>query len=194
MYFNMCSSLLNNSLFSMYDDLFNVSNRLLFNDFCSPTYYVYSYSVKNKPQKETFSPSINVSEDNHCYYLNVDLPGMTKDQVKMEFNENESLLTISGERMPNKDHLQNNNEDESSCSTSNQNDTTETENETNSTNNTEQCDRKYSLKESYYGKFERTVKIPKDADFNSIQATMENGLLKITISKTEKQIRSIQIQ
>ena len=188
----MCSSLLNNSLFSMYDGLFDFSNRLLFNDFCSPTYYVYSYSVNNKSQKETFSPSINVSEDNNCYYLNVDLPGMTKDQVKMEFNENESLLTISGERMPNK--TQNINEEESSCSTSIQNDATETENETNSTNNEEQCNRKYSLRESYYGKFERTFKIPKDADFNSIQATMENGLLKITISKTEKQIRSIQIQ
>ena len=188
----MCSSLLNNSLFSMYnDDLFDFSNRLLFNDFCSPTYYVYSYSVNNKSQKEIFSPSINVSEDSNCYYLNVDLPGMTKDQVKMEFNENESLLTISGERMPNNDHLQNNNEEESSCSTSNQNDVTETETETNTT---EECNRKYSLRESYYGKFERTFKIPKDADFNSIQATMENGLLRITISKTEKQIRSIQIQ
>jgi len=175
----------------MYDDLFDFSNRLLFNDFCSSTYYVYSYSVNNKSQKETFSPSINVSEDNHCYYFNVDLPGMTKDQVKMEFNENESLLTISGERMLNKDHLQSNNEDESSCSTSIQNDATETETKTNTT---EVCNRKYSLKESYYGKFERTIKIPKDADFNSIQATMENGLLKITFSKTEKQIHSIQIQ
>ncbi|ORY46174.1 HSP20-like chaperone, partial [Neocallimastix californiae] len=44
-----------------------------------------------------FSPKINISEDENNYYIHADLPGMTKDQVKIELNE-EHILTISGER------------------------------------------------------------------------------------------------
>eukprot|EP00833_Pecoramyces_ruminatium_P000839 jgi/Orpsp1_1/1174871/evm.model.c7180000051745.1 len=41
-----------------------------------------------------FSPKINLSEDEKNYYIHADLPGMTKDKVKMELNENR-ILTIS---------------------------------------------------------------------------------------------------
>jgi HSP20 family molecular chaperone IbpA len=44
-----------------------------------------------------FSPKINISEDEKNYYIHADLPGMTKDQVKIELND-EHILTISGER------------------------------------------------------------------------------------------------
>jgi len=44
-----------------------------------------------------FSPKINISEDENNYYIHADLPGMTKDQVKIELNE-DHILTISGER------------------------------------------------------------------------------------------------
>ena len=36
-------------------------------------------------------------EDEKNYYIHADLPGLTKDQVKMELNE-DRILTISGER------------------------------------------------------------------------------------------------
>jgi len=45
-----------------------------------------------------FSPKINVSEDDDHYYIHADLPGMTKDQVKMEISEDNRLFTLSGER------------------------------------------------------------------------------------------------
>jgi len=44
-----------------------------------------------------FSPKINLSEDEKHYYIHADLPGLNKDQVKMELND-DRILTISGER------------------------------------------------------------------------------------------------
>jgi len=44
-----------------------------------------------------FIPKKNLNEDENNYYIHADLPGMTKEQVKMEINE-EGILTISGER------------------------------------------------------------------------------------------------
>jgi len=45
-----------------------------------------------------FSPKINVSEDDDHYYIHADLPGMTKDQVKMEISPEDYLFILSGER------------------------------------------------------------------------------------------------
>lgn len=43
-----------------------------------------------------FVPAVNIKEDPEQYVLSVELPGMKKEDVKIEFKEN--LLTISGER------------------------------------------------------------------------------------------------
>ncbi|ORY14718.1 HSP20-like chaperone, partial [Neocallimastix californiae] len=44
-----------------------------------------------------FSPKINLSEDENNYYIHADLPGMSKDQVKMELSDDNHnhVLTIS---------------------------------------------------------------------------------------------------
>ncbi|ORY14725.1 HSP20-like chaperone, partial [Neocallimastix californiae] len=40
-------------------------------------------------------PKINLSEDENNYYIHADLPGMNKDQVKMELSDDNHILTIS---------------------------------------------------------------------------------------------------
>ncbi|ORY23174.1 HSP20-like chaperone, partial [Neocallimastix californiae] len=40
-----------------------------------------------------FSPKINLSEDEDNYYIHADLPGMNKDQVKMELSDNNHMIT-----------------------------------------------------------------------------------------------------
>ncbi|ORX79998.1 HSP20-like chaperone, partial [Anaeromyces robustus] len=42
-----------------------------------------------------FNPKINLSEDEKNYYIHADLPGMNKDQVKMELSDDDRVLTIS---------------------------------------------------------------------------------------------------
>jgi len=44
-----------------------------------------------------FRPKNNLCEDDKNYYIQLDLPGMTKDQIHMELSE-DNIVTISGER------------------------------------------------------------------------------------------------
>jgi HSP20 family protein len=52
----------------------------------------------NKPiQKvETFTPAVNEKVDEKGYYLEIDLPGVKKENI--EISVNDGVLTISGER------------------------------------------------------------------------------------------------
>jgi len=45
-----------------------------------------------------FRPKNNLCEDDKNYYIQLDLPGMSKEQIHMELSE-DSILTISGERV-----------------------------------------------------------------------------------------------
>ena len=47
---------------------------------------------------------------------------------------------------------------------------------------------KYHLIERRYGKFERSFRLPEDADNNSIKAAVENGVLTISIDKAEEKL------
>lgn len=43
-----------------------------------------------------FSPSVDVEEKDNAYLVSADLPGLKKEDIKVELNDN--ILTISGER------------------------------------------------------------------------------------------------
>ncbi|ORY14719.1 HSP20-like chaperone [Neocallimastix californiae] len=100
---NQLSRRNNNSLFrdSFFDDPFE-------NDFFNhplisfPSIYPYYHrdpfndlhnQISNKVfnsdvfKSVDFSPKINLSEDENNYYIHADLPGMNKDQVKMELSD-----------------------------------------------------------------------------------------------------------
>ncbi|KAG4098812.1 HSP20-like chaperone [Neocallimastix lanati (nom. inval.)] len=107
---NQLSHRNNNSLFrdSFFDDQFE-------NDFFNhplisfPSIYPYYHrdpfnELHNQISKTfnsdvfksvDFSPKINLSEDENNYYIHADLPGMNKDQVKMELSDDNHVLTIS---------------------------------------------------------------------------------------------------
>ena len=148
-----------------------------------------------------FAPKINLSEDEKHYYIHADLPGLNKDHVKMELND-DRILTISGER----EYTYNNNEstengkeeekakeDKMETEQAEQTETTQKEN----INETKKDNKKYSIKECSYGSFSRSFSIPEDADLENIQAKMENGVLEVVFNKIEPpkpQNRTIQIQ
>jgi HSP20 family protein len=115
-----------------------------------------------------FCPKINISEDENKYYIHADLPGMTKEEVKMEISD-DRIFTLSGERKSLKDNNQ----------------------------KKEKKNKKFSKIECSYGKFERSFTLPENADINNIQAKMENGVLEVTINKIEPEknhVRTIEIQ
>jgi len=154
-----------------------------------------------------FDPKINFSEDEKNYYIHADLPGLTKDKVKMELNE-DRILTISGEREfiydNNNERDENKKEQEQENEKEKQNNEMEIEptgekQETDETkeNKNEKETRQYRIKECSYGTFSRSFQIPEDANIENIQAKMENGVLDVIINKIEipkNQNRTIQIQ
>jgi len=223
----------NNSLLrdSFFDDIENDLENEFFNHplITFPSLYPYPYlsynPVKNLENQISktfnsdvfkavdFSPKINLSEDENNYYIHADLPGMNKDQVKMELSDDDRVLTISGERETiiddsdknsKKDSNKESNNDSKKDSTKDKNATKdanenkETIKEEQKENKKEENNKKYSRIECSYGKFSRSFSIPENADINNIQAKMENGVLEVTLKKMEPQKNehkhSIQIQ
>jgi len=163
-----------------------------------------------------FNPNINLTEDEDNYYIHADLPGMTKDQVKMELDYEDHILTISGERKSiykdnngktekeekdqkqkeeKKEDKEKEEDKENEEETTSNNETDESnENETKLTKqaeNSKEIQKKnncrYSVMECSYGSFSRSFTIPEDANIDNIKAKMENGVLNITINKIKEQ-------
>ena len=126
-----------------------------------------------------FSPKINLSEDEKNYYIHADLPGLNKDQVKMELSDDDHVLTISGER---ETIIDNSNDEKESQKESQKEDKKENEKE-NKKETKNKYNKKYSRIECSYGRFERSFSIPENADVNTIQAKLENGVLEVTLPK-----------
>lgn len=51
--------------------------------------------------KGNWNPAVDISEDTDNFYLNIDLPGMDKKDVKVRFED--GLLTLTGEKISEKE-------------------------------------------------------------------------------------------
>ncbi|MEX0780726.1 MAG: Hsp20/alpha crystallin family protein [Balneolales bacterium] len=96
-----------------------------------------------------FYPAADVVERDETIMTLIDLPGMTKEDIKLSFVEGE--LRVEGNR---KSELK---EDTVT----------------------------FSMRERGSGEFSRTLTLPEGVDEKSIKAKFTNGVLKVTISKTE---------
>ena len=106
----------------------------------------------NQPPAEVknFTPAVNEKVDEKGYYLEIDLPGVKKENIDISVND--GVLTVSGERKFEKKEEKEN----------------------------------YTRIESFFGRFERSFKLPPDADLENIEAKYEDGVLKIFIPKKQK--------
>ena len=105
------------------------------------------------------APAMNVLENDKEYKLEVAAPGMCKDDFKVHLNKDGNLV-IEVEK---KDCCCKGKED-----------------------NGEKKECRYLRKEFSYSKFSQTMLLPDNADRENIGATVENGVLKVTIPKLEK--------
>lgn len=96
-----------------------------------------------------WNPSLNVTEDESAIHVSVELPGVDRENVNLQFHD--GVLTVSGEKKYEKSS-----EDEES-----------------------------KRQERYFGQFYRSVSIPTDIDSENIKAQYKDGILKITLPKTE---------
>lgn len=102
-------------------------------------------------------PAMNVLENEKGYRLEVAVPGMCKDDFKVHLNKDGNLVI----EMEKKD-----------CGCKGKE------------NDGKEC--RYLRKEFSYSKFSQTMLLPDNADRDNIGATVENGVLKVTIPKLEK--------
>lgn len=106
-----------------------------------------------------WSPRTDLSETDGAYHLRLDLPGLSKDEIDINLQNN--TLTVRGER-----------------------ESTQTAEE-----------EEYVRVERAFGTFHRTFTLPEAVDAESIEAVYEDGVLTITVPKTETSTpRQIEIQ
>ncbi|KAM0001333.1 putative small heat shock protein HSP20 [Helianthus debilis subsp. tardiflorus] len=96
------------------------------------------------------SPRVDWKETPEAHIFKADLPGMKKDEVKVEMEEGR-VLQISGER---------------------------------SRENEEKEDKWHRVERSS-GKFVRRFRLPENAKVDEVKASMENGVLTVTVPKQE---------
>ncbi|MBN2070785.1 MAG: Hsp20/alpha crystallin family protein [Candidatus Krumholzibacteriota bacterium] len=94
-------------------------------------------------------PRVNVRELDEKFELSAEIPGMEKDELSIEVQEN--TLTIRGEKKTEE----------------------KIENE------------KMHIKEIFRGKFERSFKLPENIKADDVDAEYKNGMLIVSIPKTE---------
>lgn len=115
-------------------------------------------SMAGRGRVNAFSPQADAYETDKGYQIEVALPGMKRDDIKVDFQQ--GRLTISGERQ-----FKN-----------------------------EQSDRRYHMVESSYGSFQRTFQLPDTVEPRQIQASFEDGVLRVMVPKDEEKTMRHQIQ
>eukprot|EP01100_Stratorugosa_tubuloviscum_P003263 TRINITY_DN177_c0_g1_i2.p1 TRINITY_DN177_c0_g1~~TRINITY_DN177_c0_g1_i2.p1 ORF type:complete len:315 (+),score=127.42 TRINITY_DN177_c0_g1_i2:240-1184(+) len=133
--------------------------------FFNPHQLIHNPSTSSSPSKSinvrninhsTFQPLIDVFETENEFNLQIDLPGMNKEHIKLQIT-NEQLI-IEGERKS--EHIiQNNN---------------------NNNNNSTASFRKI---ERSFGKFKRRLTLPDNIDSNNVKASFKDGVLEIKLAK-----------
>jgi HSP20 family protein len=104
-------------------------------------------------RRDTFVPSIDISETETQFVIDVEVPGVDKKDIELSIENN--TLTISGERKFEK----------------------------------KEDNKQYHRVESHYGTFSRTFSLPDNVNTESINASYNNGILSITVDKSEQQMK-----
>ncbi|MCC7437898.1 MAG: Hsp20/alpha crystallin family protein [Armatimonadetes bacterium] len=137
------------------NDLQREINRF-FDNFLTPSKGTETRATQ--PREKAWKPVIDVRENSTNYMIDVELPGVTKEEVTLSFHDN--TLTISGERK--QSHEEKAPEEEG-----------------------EKKQWSYHRTERFYGKFQRAFTFPSEIDPDNITAAFQDGILSIQIPKAE---------
>lgn len=115
-------------------------------------------------------PVVDIHEDENSFIIDAELPGLSKENVKINFQDD--TLTITGERRYQRDSQPQaapaEGEDEQPAAGAQQNRST----------NVHRMERSY-------GKFIRSFTFPKAVNADGIAASFENGILSVSVPKAE---------
>lgn len=100
-------------------------------------------------RQPVWRPRMDLVETDDTYRLQLDMPGMSRDDLNISYQDNE--LVVSGER----------------------------------TSDRREEGEEFVRVERSFGHFRRAFTLPKTVDAENIRATYDNGVLTITVPKTE---------
>lgn len=110
----------------------------------------FSWRMGNGGSKmDIWAPNTDIHETEKDYKIAIDLPGIPKDDVEINFKDNR--LTITGERVKEE----------------------------------KEEEKDYLRRERYHGRFHRTFTFPADVKEDKIKASFKEGVLTVTVPKTE---------
>jgi len=131
--------------------------------------------------------SADLVEHEAAYQVHVDLPGVDKSLLDVSFHD--GLMTIQAERkeVVTSNDSNNDNNDKNAGSASEQ------ENKNNEKNEKKKLT-VHKIERSY-GKVQRSIRLPKDADTSRAEASLKDGVLLVSIPKNEQsQVHKLTIQ
>jgi len=97
-----------------------------------------------------WAPAIDISDSKNHVVIKADIPGMTKEDIKVSVEE--GALVIKGEKKAEHETKENN----------------------------------FVRIERSYGSFYRAIPLPKGVDAKNVNATYKDGVLELTLPKTEE--------
>ncbi|OJF76423.1 MAG: hypothetical protein BKP49_06915 [Treponema sp. CETP13] len=133
----------------------------------------------NCESKTTFSPKVDVRENEHAYLFDMELPGMSKENVDISLKD--KILTINSHK-----------DEKLESADTNKKETTKEV--AKNDEKTREAGERWLIRERNSVEFTRSFHLPKDIDGENISASFENGLLHISIPRLpETQPKTIKI-
>lgn len=122
-------------------------------------------------KSSTTSPAINVIEKENEYNVQYAAPGMTKDDFKVSLDEEQNLVVEMSKQ----------------------------EEKTEDNEKKEKKDGVYLRREFSYSNFQQKLILPDDVDHEKISASVENGVLTVTLPKLKpeeqkKEVKMIEVK
>ena len=156
----------------IFDDIFHFENNF-------PSMDIFEI----EPQKKMrMNMDLDVKHTNESIEISADLPGVSKDDIKIDFDSQKNILTISGERTYEKKYSSPIDEN----SDGNKPSSSSSKSKSDENDNTKVMNEKFIRTERSYGKTSRSIRLPQGIDVDAIRASMDNGVLNISIPKPEE--------
>ncbi|OJF76431.1 MAG: hypothetical protein BKP49_06955 [Treponema sp. CETP13] len=127
----------------------------------------------------SYAPKVDVRENEKAYIFDMELPGMTKENVDISLKD--KVLTINSHKEEKLESADSDKKEKGKEVAKNDEQTRE-------------AGERWLIRERTSSEFTRSFHLPKDVDGENISATFKNGMLSITVPrKPETQPKTIKI-
>lgn len=142
-------------------------------------------SARDNTSVRGFAPRFDVRESKDAYHLDGDLPGLSQEQVDIEFSDPQTLV-IKGR--VEREYHDSSDTGAAHAEGSNKQETGESSTAVSKTSDNKQVSKdkhghRFWVSERSVGEFHRSFSFPTRVDQDNVKASLKNGVLSITVPK-----------